>query len=461
MACPASGTITIQDLVDEFGGSTPHSLSEYYRDGDNVPGNNTNVPTSGAISLSNFYSAVNEIQISLTSDTQDYSCSTGFGSNWTSTVPKKLIIASGVTVGATGSNNAITLESGMAGTFTIENSGNIYGFAGAAGTAGANAGNAGGNGGNGGDAISVNSGITSGVTVTNNSGANIKGGGGGGGGGGAGGAGGTGGTGGQGKTFSDSGDLGSAGGNNICGTPRMADYNIHCFSQDSDGYWQGSNLDLAQTTCGDETWHCRSTYGDGAYCGNCWPPSGSTTVPTSGYTTHASVCCPGNYSTSSWGYVQAVYGIGNCDECHKTVKTTTNGGAGGSGGGVGSGGAGGVGAGYNSSAGGSNAGSAGSAGNWGGGGGTNAGSGGQGGTGGTGGTGGAGGALGANGTAGAQGSQGAQGNSGANGNSSNGSAGSAGTQGSAGGTAGTAGYYIKDPSSAVTLTNNGTVAGNS
>ena len=64
---------------------------------------------------------------------------------------------------------------------TIENSGNIYGFAGTAGAAGPNAGNAGGAGGTGGDAISVNSGISSGVTITNNSGANIKGGGGGGG----------------------------------------------------------------------------------------------------------------------------------------------------------------------------------------------------------------------------------------------------------------------------------------
>ena len=460
MACPSSGTITIQDIVDEFGGSTPHSLSEYYRDGDNVPGNNTNVPTSGAISLSNFYDAVNEIQINLTSDTQDYSCSTGFGANWTSTVPKKLIIASGVTIGATGSNNAITLESGMAGTFTIENSGNIYGYAGTAGAAGPNAGNAGGNGGTGGDAISVNSGITSGVTVLNNSGANIKGGGGGGGGGGAGGAGGTGGTGGQGKTFSDSGDLGSAGGTSTCGANRMSDYHIHCFTQ-SNGYWQGANVNNTNTNCPDNVNSCADTYGGGAYCGNCWPPSGNGTYPTNNYQNSNAICCPNNYSFSSNNFISAVYGAGNCDECRKTLETITNGGAGGSGGGVGGGGAGGVGAGYDSSAGGSNAGSAGSAGNWGGGGGTNAGSGGQGGTGGTGGTGGAGGALGANGTAGATGSTGATGSSGANGNHSNGSGGSGGSSGSAGGTAGAAGYYIKDPSSAVTLTNNGTVAGNS
>ena len=42
-----------------FGGSTPHSLSEYYKGGSYVLTTDTapNVPTSGTISLSNFYSA--------------------------------------------------------------------------------------------------------------------------------------------------------------------------------------------------------------------------------------------------------------------------------------------------------------------------------------------------------------------------------------------------------------------
>ena len=37
MALQSSGTIKISDLVAEFGGSAPHSLSEYYRGGANVP----------------------------------------------------------------------------------------------------------------------------------------------------------------------------------------------------------------------------------------------------------------------------------------------------------------------------------------------------------------------------------------------------------------------------------------
>lgn len=59
MALQASGTITIADIAAEFGGSAPHSLSEYYRGGGLVPDipANSSVPTSGAISLSNFYGA--------------------------------------------------------------------------------------------------------------------------------------------------------------------------------------------------------------------------------------------------------------------------------------------------------------------------------------------------------------------------------------------------------------------
>ena len=57
MALPASGIIGMNSLVGEFGGSAPHAFSEYYRGGDLVSSGNTNVPTSGALSLSDFYGA--------------------------------------------------------------------------------------------------------------------------------------------------------------------------------------------------------------------------------------------------------------------------------------------------------------------------------------------------------------------------------------------------------------------
>lgn len=57
MPLPASGPISLLDLQNEFGGSNPIGLNEYYRNGGLVGASNTNVPTSGAISLSQFYGA--------------------------------------------------------------------------------------------------------------------------------------------------------------------------------------------------------------------------------------------------------------------------------------------------------------------------------------------------------------------------------------------------------------------
>jgi hypothetical protein len=62
MAVTSSAPISITDLVTEFGGSAPHSLTEYYRGGSLVPNvtANNSVPTSGAISLTDFFGAVKE-----------------------------------------------------------------------------------------------------------------------------------------------------------------------------------------------------------------------------------------------------------------------------------------------------------------------------------------------------------------------------------------------------------------
>ena len=61
MALQSSGTISLNDIAGEFGGSTPHSLSEYYRGGGNVPNStaNNSIPTSGQISFSQFYGGTN------------------------------------------------------------------------------------------------------------------------------------------------------------------------------------------------------------------------------------------------------------------------------------------------------------------------------------------------------------------------------------------------------------------
>lgn len=65
MTIKLSGSLTTSDIVAEFGGANPNSLSEYYAGGSRVPlstfgypnGVRTAVPRGGRISLSNFYGA--------------------------------------------------------------------------------------------------------------------------------------------------------------------------------------------------------------------------------------------------------------------------------------------------------------------------------------------------------------------------------------------------------------------
>jgi len=71
MALPSSGILKISDIAAEFGGSAPHALSEYYRGGSLVPNvsQNNGVPTSGAISISDFYGATNYVPLSILGNT--------------------------------------------------------------------------------------------------------------------------------------------------------------------------------------------------------------------------------------------------------------------------------------------------------------------------------------------------------------------------------------------------------
>lgn len=63
MALPSSGPLTLADIQTEFGGSNPISLSEYYAGGTYVPAGTSGtygaVPSSGTISIQNFYGTSN------------------------------------------------------------------------------------------------------------------------------------------------------------------------------------------------------------------------------------------------------------------------------------------------------------------------------------------------------------------------------------------------------------------
>lgn len=65
MALPTSGPLSLSAIQGEFGGSNPISLSEYYAGGAYVPAGTTGtygaVPSSGAISIRNFYGTSNVV----------------------------------------------------------------------------------------------------------------------------------------------------------------------------------------------------------------------------------------------------------------------------------------------------------------------------------------------------------------------------------------------------------------
>ena len=73
MAVKSSGAnLSIQgDIVDEFGGSAPHAMSEYYGGGDKVPAAaNSGIATSGQINMGSFYGSVNAIALTISSNTK-------------------------------------------------------------------------------------------------------------------------------------------------------------------------------------------------------------------------------------------------------------------------------------------------------------------------------------------------------------------------------------------------------
>jgi len=59
MALQTSGAISLLNIANEFGGSAPHSLSEYY-------GAASGIPSSGTISFSQFYGTSNIVTHTLT-----------------------------------------------------------------------------------------------------------------------------------------------------------------------------------------------------------------------------------------------------------------------------------------------------------------------------------------------------------------------------------------------------------
>jgi hypothetical protein len=180
MALPGSGPLSFSAIQTEFGGSNPIALSEYYRGGAYVGSGAPNVPTSGAIALSTFYSAQAAVVLNITSSTSNYNiltAATAAGYNAaTDTTPIIVNVATSVVVSGSGTYAMRTGVLNASSSLTINITGSINGYTGADGTAVANVGSVGG------DAVYWETDGTSIVNVL--AGAYLQGGGGGGGGGG-------------------------------------------------------------------------------------------------------------------------------------------------------------------------------------------------------------------------------------------------------------------------------------
>ena len=184
MALQDSGTIKLSEIQTEFTGENPISLSEYYRDGGYVTSNNTDVPTSGAIRLGQFYNAVRQFAFTITSSytTEQDLRTLAVAAGWDESAPVVATIDSGAVLqGAPGAantgagGNALTISGSFPAGVSLINNGTIVGGGGGGGYA--PYGGTGQPGGVGGIGILV----STAVSITNN---NIIGGGGGGGGGG-------------------------------------------------------------------------------------------------------------------------------------------------------------------------------------------------------------------------------------------------------------------------------------
>lgn len=456
MALTGSGTISASDIRAEFvGGSSAVDISSYFRGANtNVKANAANntatnlaagIPTSGAISFSDFYSQAKGWRKTFSSNSTQQSGTSIFGDDYAVDYPKEVVVNSNINLYSTASGTpALEFPSGGAGSITVTNSGNIYGQGGSAGQ-------------DGGTAIKADVAIT----VVNNSSSNIKGGGGGGGNGGAGGVG----------SASTAAQISSVV-DKVGDKPDFVPYSVltqfgpRAWSGIGSGQW---GLNVQQGTSARSNisnrgpmWYSfqvntAAEYSLSSYITDPFPEDGQTGhrgTPVVNISTAEDTKSQGqggaDYGSGlSWSgvkanlaanttyyfcnYTQGPYGSSTpngdffYNDMNSTLSLAVNVPSTG-----GSGGAGGVGQGFAQSA---------SSGSGGGSGGTNAGSGGAGG---------AGGALGANGTAGSAGGDGTGGTISY--------PSTAPTNGAAGSSAGSAGYYILGQSN-VSLTNNGTVAG--
>lgn len=139
MVIKTSGDLSISDIVTEFGGTAPHSLSEYYRGGSLVPDStlNQNIPLTGSIRLSDFYGAQNTVYYTISTSIKELNLRSYLLSlGWNGITNTVLTIASGVYIWSDDTSVAGLVTGSFPNGLTIINNGFIIGKGGTGGLGG-------------------------------------------------------------------------------------------------------------------------------------------------------------------------------------------------------------------------------------------------------------------------------------------------------------------------------------
>ena len=131
MALPSSGVLTLNDIQTEFGGTNPIDLSDYYRGGGLVPNSagNSAIPTSGAISVSDFYGSANLLNLDFTvrGAVVNRGNGTFTGVSIGTANASRMVVLQGVVQGTNAPPTAVTIGGISAG--LVRNSGNYVAYA--------------------------------------------------------------------------------------------------------------------------------------------------------------------------------------------------------------------------------------------------------------------------------------------------------------------------------------------
>lgn len=136
MAMQSSGLIKFSEIQTEFGGSNPIRMSEYFRGGAYTTTNNTNVPTSGRIAISNFYGSTSQFFVNITSNlaTPQNLRTLAVDAGWDEDAPLVFVVDSGVFISSnTTATPALTVDGEYANGVQLINNGIIVGMGGAGG----------------------------------------------------------------------------------------------------------------------------------------------------------------------------------------------------------------------------------------------------------------------------------------------------------------------------------------